>query len=841
MKISTSYVISAVGVLAFVGSFVFSNDSAIRVTSEKHETPEEPYEDFIFQRTYPNSTFEINTYRLALNDAVERARVERNSSWASTIPWQLEGPGNIGGRFNCLAVDPTNSNIMYAGAANGGVWKTVDNGVTWLPMTDALPYQAIGAIAINPNDSSEIWIGTGDVNISGTMYAGNGVYKSNDAGVTWTYLGLSNTYVVSSIVFNSANTSEVLIGTMGNAFNRDGNRGMYRTINAGGSFSQTLFVNDSTGIIDMVQHPTQPSTVYATSFSRQRTETQSLLYGTEVYVYKSTDFGQTWNILAGGLPNGLIHQRLGITICESSPNTLYACYSTSDGSTYPELFKTTNGGTSWTQINVSTFDMGSYGSFGWYFGKIYVDPNNANTLYIPGVDLQYSTDGGVNWSMRTPVWWTYEVHADGHYMHFGSSNDIIYCNDGGINRTYDGGDNWIDIENIPVNQFYAVTEDPNNVGVYAGGVQDNGTMFGNASVINNFTRIYGGDGFTVQYDPNPALVYTETQNGNIVFDDAFPSGNFVGIDMDWNQSYNWHTPYFISKHTSSTLFYGGQEVMRIDAAPYGLATSISPSLVNPLSPWRVRYITALNQSVLDSNIIYAGTGDGKVWNTLDYGNNWTDVTPFQSSSYYVTEVSPSPNNAATAYVTRSGYRANDNTPLIFKTTNNGGLWTNISGNLPALAVNDILVMPGDENIIFIANDAGVYYSVDAGVNWARLGIDMPFVAVLDIHFNYNESQLIAGTFGRSIYTIDIQTITSSGQNIIAQPEVVVKVFPNPTTDFATVTASQPISSVRLFSLGGSLISTSINGRIDLANLAEGIYMAEIQMGDAIVQKRIVKR
>lgn len=824
-----------IAVALFSGSLYFSFKQQESEIESHEESPAEPYEEFMLQRTYPNETFEIDTYRNAVKDATTRGNNARSSS---VVSWDLEGPGNIGGRFNCVAVDPTNSNVMYAGSANGGVWKTTDNGNTWLPITDMLPFQAVGAIAINPTNANEIWIGMGDVNISGTMYTGDGVYRSMDAGVTWTYLGLSNTYVVSSIVFNPANTSEVLVGTMGNQFNRDNNRGMYRTTNSGGSFTNTLFLNDSTGVIDMIQNPSTPSTIYATTFSRLRTNSTSLLYGTEVYVYKSINFGQTWTQLTGGLPNGGPHQRLGIALCAASPNTLYASYSTSDGVTTPGLYKSVNGGTNWTQINVNSFDMSAYGSFGWYFGKIYVDPNNANTLYIPGIDLQYSTDGGVNWNLRTPNWWIYQVHADGHHMYFANSNDFIYCTDGGIYRTLDGGNNWFDIENIPNNQFYAVTENPHNVGEYAGGVQDNGTMYGNASVINNFTRIYGGDGFTVQYTPDPQLLYTETQGGGIVYDDQFPTGNWQGLDVVAGQYYNWHTPYFVSSHASSTVFYGGEQVMRIGDAPYGSAVPFSPSLVDPQSPWRVHNISTIHQSDIDSNILYAGTADGRVWNTLNYGGSWTNVSPFPANPFYVTRVLASPNNTSNAYVTRSGYRDNDNTPLIFKTTNNGGAWTNISGNLPALAVNDILVYPGDENTIFIANDAGVYYTEDAGINWSRLGNNMPYVAVLDIHFNYNSSRIIAGTFGRSIYSTDISTITG------VEPSADVAsmdVYPNPFTDLLTVNCEEPFNSLKLFTVEGKLVLTSTTKTTSVAHLATGVYVAELEVNGKISHKQVIKR
>ena len=268
--------------LILIISFAFIYDHPTKKISKSEECPAEPYEEFMLQRTYPNEAFDIKAYQSALNDADLKSKQLRRQHVSS---WTLEGPGNIGGRFNCLAVNPVNTDIMYAGSANGGVWKTTDNGLSWIPIFDDIPYQAIGAIAINPSDPNEIWVGTGDLNISGTMYLGNGVYKSTDAGLSWSYRGLATSYVVSSIIFNSANTSEVLIGTMGNSFSKDNNRGIYKTTNGGLSFTQCKFVNDSTGIIDMVQHPTNPSIIYASSFSRIRTNLFSIILGTEVNVF----------------------------------------------------------------------------------------------------------------------------------------------------------------------------------------------------------------------------------------------------------------------------------------------------------------------------------------------------------------------------------------------------------------------------------------------------------------------------------------------------------------------------------------------------------------------------
>ena len=813
-----------------INSISHHPEKKINSIHQVKESPDEPYEEFMLQRTYPNKVFDVKAYQSALNSAVSQNRNKRLSQQES---WTLEGPGNIGGRFNCIAVNPLNTDVMYAGSANGGVWKTNDNGNSWTPVFDLIPYQAIGAIAINPNNVNEIWVGTGDLNISGTMYLGNGVYKSLDAGLTWTYLGLADSYVVSAIIFNSANSNEVLVGTMGNSFSRNDKRGIYKTINGGLSFVQTNFVNDSTGIIDMVQHPVNPSIVYATSFTRLRTPRASLISGTEVYVYKSTDFGQTWNILNGGLPNGDVHERLGIAISASSPDILYALYSTSD-LTNPQLYKSTDGGTIWTQVIIDTFEPYYYGSFGWYFGKIYVDPNDPNTLYIPGVELQYCTDGGSVWNLRAQD----PVHADGHFMYFKSSNQFIYCTDGGLYRTNDGGGTWDDIENIPNNQFYAITENKNNTGEYAGGVQDNGTMYGNSLGINNFTKFYGGDGFTVTYTNNPSLLYTETQYGNIVFDDNFPSGNFNGIDEDNSQNYNWHTPYFLSHFGEDTLYFAGQRVMRIAGAPYGSFTNISPVLNDSMSPRRVSNISTINQSKLVSSILYAGTADGNVWNTLNGGSTWNEITPFQGNSYYVTRVMPSPNNATTAYVTRSGYRDNDNTPLIFKTIDNGVNWTSITGDLPLLAVNDIEIYPGNENIIFIANDAGVYFTLNGGFHWERVGDNMPFVAVLDVHLNYNAGKIIAGTFGRSMYSIDITNLITG--IVTVDTKIEASIYPNPASDFINIKTDSKFDMIRVYNSQGVLMIQSQLQSFDISGFPAGNYFVKIEQGDKKAVKRFLK-
>jgi photosystem II stability/assembly factor-like uncharacterized protein len=795
-----------------------------------------PYEDFMLQRTYPSKTFDILAYKSALEKAASARSAKNFRSSSTPLQWTLEGPGNVGGRFNCIAVNPLNHDVMYAGSANGGVWKTNDNAINWFPVFDSIPYLAIGAITINPGDTAEIWVGTGDVNISGTMYTGNGLYKSSNSGQTWTYVALANTYVVSAIVFNPANTNEMLVSTMGNPFLKDNNRGIYRSTNGGAVFSNVQYLNDSTGCIDLVQDPVHPDILYATSFTRIRTDELSLYTGTENYIFKSVDFGQTWSQLSGGLPNGLTHERIGVAVAKSNPDVLYAFYSASDGN-MPEMYKSTDAGSSWSPVSLANFQLSLYGNQGWYFGKIYCDPSNADVVYIPGVYLQVSYDSGLNWTggtFNSPNW----VHADGHYMVFNSSNEIIFCTDGGLYNTTDGGTVWNDIENIPNNQFYFVTEIPYQHGVYAGGIQDNGTNYGNASLFNSYIQIYGGDGFTVTYPANQQLVYAEYQYGGIVYDDLFPSNNWQFVDKDTVEKYSWRTPYILSHFSDDTLYLGGETVQRIESAPYGFHTTISPVLHDPNSPERVCNISTLNQSPLNRNILYAGTADGKVWNTLNAGNSWNDITPFQGARFYVTRVMPSPNDINTVYVTRSGYRQNDNTPLVFKSVNNGAAWTSISGDLPALAVNDILIYPGNENIIFIANDAGVYMTVNGGVNWERVGDNMPFVAVLDISLNFNNNRIIAGTFGRSIYSVDITPLVTNLSTV--ELAGMFSVYPNPVSSRLNFNPAFFVARIEIYSSKGDMVLEGKSNSIDVSMLQTGNYFIKIYSGSNETIKRFIK-
>ena len=349
-----------------------------------------------------------------------------------------------------MAIDPGNSNVMFVGNASGGVFKTTDGGNNWFPVFDQQPFLAIGAITIDPSNHETIWVGTGDLNISGYPFIGDGVYKSIDGGINWTHMGLEAQSIVSKIIVDPSNTDIIYASTMGIPFFESTDRGLYKSTDGGLTWTKKLFVSENAGVIDMVMNPANPQVIYASSWNRIRNNETSMVYGPDSHIYKTTDGGNNWTILSNGLPS-FTTCRIGLAMSVQNPDKLYAMIV--DTTFFLQgVYKTTNGGAAWTNAT-GNFDNGLFGGQGWYFGKIFVNPQNDNEIYLPGVDLQKSTNGGTTWSPATPPWWTYEVHADGHYMDFIDGNTFFYCTDGGMYKTTDNCATWTDAEDIPNNNL----------------------------------------------------------------------------------------------------------------------------------------------------------------------------------------------------------------------------------------------------------------------------------------------------------------------------------------------------------------------------------------------------
>jgi len=736
--------------------------ASLNPTPEKWDKMLAPSEHFFLQRAYPDTAFDLLGYEQAMHIA-RREHTFFTSNRSSTNEWVAQGPGNIGGRINAIAIHPTQPDTMYVGSASGGVHKTLDGGQTWTPIFDDFSYLAIGAIALDPSNPETVYVGTGDPNITGYPFIGDGVYKSTDGGQSWTHLGLTDQRIVSRILVDPANPNKIFVATMGLPFLRNNDRGLYRSLDGGQTWTEVLFVSNQAGVVDLIMDPFNSNVLYAASWDRIRNNEESTVNGPGAGIWKSVDGGTNWTLLSGGLPT-LPQGRIGLAISHQTPNLLFAIY-VGTNNNLQGVYKSTNAGISWTNVS-GDLDPTFLGSFGWYFGQIRVSPDNDNELWVMGVQLYRSQNGGLNWNMADPDWWTYEVHADKHDLQFAPNGEIFLATDGGLYKTVDDAANWIDVENIPNTQFYRVAVNPHNPTYYYGGTQDNGSIGGNATSFNSWERIYGGDGFQMRFDPDNANVfYAETQYGGLNYT-ADGGANWANHRQGIaGERRNWDMPFLLSAFDPLRHYTGTYRVYRVENGGGNTWFPISPDLTDGLIFGNTFHtISAIDESPQDSNILYAGTSDGNVWVSTDFGSNWNNISQTLPDRY-VTSVIASPTDSSAAFVAHSGYKYNEFFPHIHKSSDYGASWTDISGNLPPLAINDICAYPTDDDILFVATDGGVYGTQDGGANWSRIGDNMPMVIVYDLEIEPTTQTLIAGTHGRSLMTYDL------GQFLLAQPVV----------------------------------------------------------------------
>lgn len=811
-----------------------------------------PDEHFFAQRTYPDFTLDVAEFQKRIDDirTAEIARTTAKSNGNSDgflADWTVEGPGNIGGRINEVTVDPTNSNIIYAGLSRGGVFKTTDGGNTWFPIFDGQPFLSVGEITLDPVNPNIIYVGTGDENISASFSTGDGVWKSPDGGATWQHLGLQEGRVVSTILINPNNTNQIFVGCMGNPEQRDENRGLYRSDDGGSSWQKVLYIDNDAGIIDMVMSPSDAQVIYAASWNRIRNLTETITQEQDAKIWKSSDGGNNWVELTNGLPGNYL-SRIGLTISKQNPNKLYAVYAGVDEQ-IENIYKTEDGGNTWYPTAPSGSLSNVTGGMGWFFGKIAVHPSDDEQLYLLGVEGWRSYDGGQNWSLFTPQWWLYEVHADKHDITFVDDNTFLLATDGGLYKTTDAGDSWEDIENITNTQFYRVAVNPFRPGFYAGGAQDNGTTMGNANDINNWPRIFGGDGFKPIFHPiDSTIFWVETQFGNlnVTTDGGDNYENFTdGIGQE--DRINWDMPYMISKTDPYTLYCGTQYVYITQSGTTPNWQQISPDLTDgDIYGARFHTISTLDNSAFSDQILYVGTSDGNVWRTLNAGTTWDNVTG-NLPERYVTCVLASPHQTNTVFVSISGYKGNAFEPHIFRSSNNGSNWQSIDGDLPPIAINDILVLPEDttDNTIFAATDAGVFATFNGGTNWRRVGDNMPFVSIFDIDYDAENHKLIAGTFARSIQSFPLDSIVNYAslsvgfQQTVLPNNISLSVYPNPTCNYFTIKNSEALLEknndllLSIYTIDGKVLlqkplkKSNDAANIYTGNLPKGMYMVDV--------------
>ena len=688
---------------------------------------------------------------------------------------------------------------------------------------------ALVSIAINPLNESVIYAGTGDRNIGGYFSTGTGAYKSNDFGATWQYIGLSDQKIISDIVIDPTDTNILYAATMGSPSLPNADRGLYKSINGGNSWSQILFIGDSAGINDIAINPNNPNEIYASGWTRYRTNQASIVSGNGGKVWKTIDGGNNWTELNNGLPTGQ-QGRVGLALFESNPDTLYSLF-VGTNSQLQGIYRTMDGGSKWTEVPTTSTGVSNnaLGGFGWYFGDIYVNPYDYEDIFFNGIQLWRTENSGTFWLEADPPWWTYEVHADKHDMIFLGPEEFLLATDGGLYHTDDNGDSWDKIENNKTNDVYRVEHSEHFPDNYYCGMQDNGTSGGNYNQ-STWPRIYGGDGFQLRYHPtNEYLFYVETQNGNIAYsDDGGSSFNNTSFPDMGNRT-NWDTPYILSSSNQNLLYAASHKVWKDTYAPYGNWTQISPDLTDGnIYGSQFHTISGLDESSIDPDRLYACTSDGNVWRTTNAGTSWDSIHTGLPNRY-VTSIKASPTDEDHLFVTHSGYKYNDFFPHIHKSVNNGNSWTDISGDLPPIAINDVIIYPGHEDsVLFIGTDAGVYGTIDGGIDWERVGTNMPNIAVLDLEIDTINNRLVAATYGKSIMTYPLDSLIQP----VADSSLSVSLIMTPKT--CSLTNNGSIQAIPIGGTGPYTYSWN-NGQTTslISSLAGGNYTVTLtdQNGD----------
>ena len=693
-------------------------------------------------------------------DALRRARSAVVPSAPGT--WTAAGPFNVGGRLTALAADPNDPDHVWAGAAAGGVFESHDAGTTWTAVFDDQPVLNVGSLTAHPSDSDVVYVGLGETNGVGYDYEGDGIYRTSDGGTTWQHLGLAETRRIARIAIDPQNPQRLFVAALGGQYTPDEHRGVYRSTDGGATWSQVLFVAPTAGAIDVAIDPVTPTRVYAAIWETYSTPTHWFQSGVHSGIWRSLDGGTTWARLAGGLPAPSASiGRIGLALAASSPTTVYALYIEDPGK-FVGVYKTTNGGESWSKMN-SAGTKQIFNVYSYYLGQIRVDPTDANIVYLLDVGWARSTNGGQSYTPFTSG--SYVDHHDMVVL----PDRLYLANDGGFYRSVDGGVTWAHALTLPVTQFYDLGIDPVHPLRRLGGTQDNGSIQTVDGGASSWYVFGGSDGFHVEVDPtDPMRVYWENFWGRINRSLDGGSTSEVVLRGIGNERSNWSTPIVHDPHIGLRLYTGTCRVYRtVDGADHW--TPISDDLTDGPPPDLLPSshlenvvegtITTIAASGIDSNVVWAGTDDGNVWVTPNGGSTWSRVD-VPGRSEWVTRVEADPFSASAGYVAYSGYRYGSRLPRLYRTLDLGATWTDISEGLPDVPVNGINADPDPamRGRLFAATDAGVYVSDDYGARWSVLGTGLPPAVVLDLDLIETSRQLFAGTHGRSMYVYDLDQL-----------------------------------------------------------------------------------
>ncbi|MBT3499524.1 MAG: hypothetical protein HN463_11720 [Gemmatimonadales bacterium] len=718
------------------------------------------------------------------------------------------GPTRQSGRFVDIAVPADDPHTFYIATASGGLWRTNNRGISFdVLFADQADVFSIGAIAVSQTNSNVLYLGSGEGNNSRSSYWGNGMYKSTDYGDTWTNVGLPESHHFGRIVVHPTNPDVVYAAALGKLYSENDERGLYKTTNGGRSWDQVLAPDvegRTIGVVDVVMSPADPNTLYAATYDKVRLPYTFDLAGPGSRVYKTTDGGDNWIQIGAGLPEGMLG-RIGIDVYDKDPNILYATienankadmsdedrreellnHESSRGMIGGEVYRSNDAGLTWERASEEGGNVG--GGPAYYYGQVIVDPNDADKAYVLSASSWGTSNGGETWERRAFG----NIGGDDHalWINPNDSEHMILGYDHGMGVTYDAGENWYHPDFQSLAQFYAIGLDNSYPYRVAGGLQDNGSAMayntnpaGGPVRLEDWSRVGGGDGMFNEFDwCEGRFLYNESQFGPISRLDL-ETGESKGIrHQDADMRYNWMAPIMVSPHNCDVVFHAGNKLMR---SPFRGETweVISPDLSknDPATlttgkggDGNIQYgtITTIDESILKAGLIWAGTDDGNVQVTQDGGDNWADVTDNipNNPEYWVTRVEASHHELGTAYVSFSGLRNDDFGAYVYKTSNFGESWTDISSNLPESSVNVVIEHYENPNLLFVGTDLQVHASLDGGMNWQSMKGDMPTVPVHDIEIHTRENDLVVGTHGRGIYIADVSELSQvNSMNMTAQ-------------------------------------------------------------------------
>jgi photosystem II stability/assembly factor-like uncharacterized protein len=739
-------------------------------SSQLHESV--PPEDwFARQRAFPYDEVPLYARQAAL-EVVRRSFAKVPDGALAQVAWTFAGPSNIEGRITAVAIHPNDPNTVYVGSANGGVWKSTDFCASWTGLFDNMNTQSIGSLAIDPKHPEVVYCGTGEANSLRSAYPGAGLYKSTDGGQSWTLSGLSASYSIAAIAINPQNTSELYAAVLGAQRKNTPERGVYKSTDAGASWSQSLYISDSCGAVDVVIDQQHPNRVFAGTWERTRRESYIKYGGPESALYLSTDAGASWTVLKNGFPSdstGL--GRISIDVSASNPNIVYALAAYADGSSQG-LYTSTDGGASWAFINNM---VGSSDYYAYFNRVVRVHPANPNELYCGGMWMEHSTDGGMGFD-DVPV-----SHVDSHAFAFAPSNHnfLVTGNDGGVDFSTDGGASWNNSSALPVTEFYAGTIHPRYPTTIFGGSQDNGVLITYQDRPDAWMELWAGDGMVCAVDSkNTQNWYVSTEYAGFAWSTDGGTSFYDGTGGLQADRSNWVAPLALDKRNPSKIYCGTYRIFRSTdhmLSWYPMSKDLTNGAVQNLGT-----ITTIDVAQSDTNVVYCGTDDANVWVTRDGAKTWTKINsglPY----LWVTRVTVDPDSANICYVTLSGYKVDLTGAHVFRTTDYGASWTSISGNLPDAPINDVVVYPDDRNVLFIGTDVGVFYTTNLGVNWYRFGTGMPVTAVvMDLSYDAASRELVAWTHGRSAWKTILPAVLSVERVSDAAAEFALRGnYPNP--------------------------------------------------------------